>query len=151
MTTVIFKNAAEGWDVNETTGFLTYMKDESEFQRLLTKDLYSNHEVYNNVPQQHAIVRLHRTLKEGWNTICLPFGVNYRYCSLWGDDYKNQQAHNARIIVNGLTNNDSGAKGDNFTMGVYRGYWKRVRLSCFSITPILMLIRLIYVRHSLLR
>lgn len=123
MTTVIFKNAAEGWDVNETTGFLTYMKDESEFQRLLTKDLYSNHEVYNNVPQQHAIVRLHRTLKEGWNTICLPFGVNYRYCSLWGDDYKNQQAHNARIIVNGLTNNDSGAKGDNFTMGVYRGYW----------------------------
>lgn len=123
MTTVIFKNAAEGWDVNETTGFLTYMKDESEFQRLLTKDLYSNHEVYNNVPQQHAIVRLHRTLKEGWNTICLPFGVNYRYCSLWGDDYKNQQAHNARIIVNGLTHNDSEANGNNFTMGVYRGYW----------------------------
>ena len=131
MTTVIFKNAAEGWDVNETTGFLTYMKDESEFQRLLTKDLYSNHEVYNNVPQQHAIVRLHRTLKEGWNTICLPFGVNYRYCSLWGDDYKNQQAHNARIIVNGLTNNDSGAKGDNFTMGVYRGYWKKGKTFMF--------------------
>lgn len=131
MTTVIFKNAAEGWDVNETTGFLTYMKDESEFQRLLTKDLYSNYEVYNNVPQQHAIVRLHRTLKEGWNTICLPFGVNYRYCSLWGDDYKNQQAHNARIIVNGLTNNDSGAKGDNFTMGVYRGYWKKGKTFMF--------------------
>lgn len=123
MTTVIFANDADSWYENEKTGFLTYMKDESEFQRLLTKDLYSNHEVYNNVPQQHAIVRLHRTLKEGWNTICLPFGVNYRYCSLWGDDYKNQQAHNARIIVNGLTNNDSGAKGDNFTMGVYRGYW----------------------------
>ena len=131
MTTVIFANAAEGWEETEATGFLTYMKDGSEFERLLTKDLYSNHTEYINVPQQHAIVRLHRTLKEGWNTICLPFGVNYRYCSLWGDDYKNQQAHNARIIVNGLTNNDSGAKGDNFTMGVYRGYWKKGKTFMF--------------------
>jgi hypothetical protein len=123
ITTVIFANDAEGWNVNETTGFLTYMNDGSEFQRLLTKDLYSDHTEYNNVPQQHAIVRLHRTLKVGWNTICLPFGVNYRYCSMWGEDYKTKQAHNARIIVNGLTNNDSGATSDNFTMGVYRGYW----------------------------
>lgn len=123
ITTVIFANDAEGWNVNETTGFLTYMNDGSEFQRLLTKDLYSDHTEYNNVPQQHAIVRLHRTLKEGWNTICLPFGVNYRYCSMWGDDYKTKQAYNTRIIVNGLTNNDKEANSDNFTMGVYRGYW----------------------------
>ena len=92
ITTVIFANDAEGWNVNETTGFLTYMNDGSEFQRLLTKDLNSDHTEYNNVPQQHAIVRLHRTLKEGWNTICLPFGVNYRYCSKWGDDYKTAHA-----------------------------------------------------------
>ena len=118
MTTVIFKNAAEGWEKTETTGFLTYMNDGSEFERLLTKDLYSDHTDYINVPQQHAIVKLHRKLKEGWNTICLPFGVNYRYCSWWGDDYKAKQAYNTRIIVNGLTNNS-----DNFTMGVYRGYW----------------------------
>lgn len=124
MTTVIFANAAQNWKETETTGFLTYMNDGSEFQRLLTKDLYSDHTGYINVPQQHAIVRLHRKLKEGWNTICLPFGVNYRYCSLWGDDYKTKQAHNARIIVNGLTNNDSEANSNNFTMGVYRGYWK---------------------------
>jgi len=124
MTTVIFKNAAEGWEETETTGFLTYMNDGSEFERLLTKDLYSNHTEYINVPQQHAIVRLHRTLKEGWNTICLPFGVNYRYCSLLGEDYKKKQAYNTRIIVNGLTNNDSEANSNNFTMGVYRGYWK---------------------------
>ena len=65
MTTVIFKNAAEGWEETEATGFLTYMKDNSEFQRLLTKDLYSDHTEYINVPQQHAIVRLHRTLKKG--------------------------------------------------------------------------------------
>lgn len=131
MTTVIFENAAEGWDVSETTGFLTYMNDGSEFQRLLTKDLYSDHTEYINVPQQHAIVRLHRKLKEGWNTICLPFGVNYRYCSLWGKDYESKQAHNARIIVNGLTNNDSEANSDNFTMGVYRGYWKEGKTFMF--------------------
>lgn len=131
MTTVIFANAAEGWDVSETTGFLTYMDDKSEFQRLLTKDLYSNQAEYINVPQQHAIVRLHRTLKEGWNTICLPFGVNYRYCSKWGDEYKNKQAHNARIIVNGLTNNDREANSNNFTMGVYRGYWKEGKTFMF--------------------
>lgn len=125
LTTVIFENAAKGWDANETTGFLTYMKDKSEFQRLLTKDLYSNHTEYINVPQQHAIVRLHRTLKEGWNTICLPFGVNNRYGSIseW-KGYSTKQFCNARIIVNGLTNNDSKADGKNFTMGVYRGYWK---------------------------
>lgn len=131
MTTVIFADKAQNWEETETTGFLTYMNDGSEFQRLLTKDLYSNHTEYINVPQQHAIVRLHRTLKEGWNTICLPFGVNYRYCSLWGDDYKTKQAHNARIIVNGLTHNDREANSDNFTMGVYRGYWKEGKTFMF--------------------
>ena len=123
MTTVIFKNAAEGWEETEATGFLTYMDDKSEFERLLTKDLYSDHTKYKNVPQQHAIVRLHRNLKVGWNTICLPFGVNNRYGSMWGDAYKAQQDYNASIIVNGLTHN-SGANSDDFTMGVYRGYWK---------------------------
>lgn len=131
MTTVIFANAAEGWGNTETTGFLTYMNDNSEFQRLLTKDLYSDHTDYINVPQQHAIVRLHRTLKVGWNTICLPFGVNYRYCSSWGEDYKAKQAYNTRIIVNGLTHNDSEAKSDNFTMGVYRGYWEKGKTFMF--------------------
>lgn len=135
MTTVIFENAAQNWYENETTGettgFLTYMNDNSEFQRLLTKDLYSDHTEYINVPQQHAIVRLHRTLKKGWNTICLPFGVNYRYCSKWGDDYKAKQAYNTRIIVNGLTNNDREADSNNFTMGVYRGYWKEGKTFMF--------------------
>lgn len=125
-TTVIFDNNATGWKEDETgtTGFLTYMNDNSEFQRLLTKDLKSDQTEYINVPQEHAIVRLHRTLKEGWNTICLPFGVNYRYCSKWGEAYKKKQAYNTRIIVNALTNNnDSEANGDDFKMGVYRGYW----------------------------
>ena len=130
MTTVIFANKAENWEETETTGFLTYMNDGSEFERLLTKDLYSNHTKYINVPQQHAIVRLHRTLKEGWNTICLPFGVNYRYCTKWGDDYKNNQACNASIIVNGLTHS-SGVTSDDFTMGVYRGYWREGKTFMF--------------------
>lgn len=131
MTTVIFADKAQNWEETETTGFLTYMNDGSEFQRLLTKDLYSDKAEYINVPQQHAIVRLHRTLKVGWNTICLPFGVNNRYGSMWGDAYKTKQAHNARIIVNGLTNNDSGADSNNFTMGVYRGYWKEGKTFMF--------------------
>lgn len=130
ITTVIFENAAKEWEKTETTGFLSYMTDGSEFERLLTKDLYSDHTEYINVQQQHAIVRLHRTLKEGWNTICLPFGVNYRYCSLWGADYKAKQAHNASIVVNGLTHN-TGATSDNFTMGVYRGYWSEAKTFMF--------------------
>ena len=131
-TTVSFETNATGWKETEnettgkkeTTGFLTYMNDRSEFQRLLTKDIYSDHTAYINVPQQHAIVRLHRKLKEGWNTICLPFGVNNRYGSIsdW-KGYSDKQACNARIIVNGLTNNDPDADGNTFTMGVYRGYW----------------------------
>ena len=130
LTTVIFENAAKGWEKTETTGFLTYMNDGSEFERLLTKDLYSDHTEYNNVPQQHAIVKLHRTLKKGWNTICLPFGVNNRYGSKW-EGYSAKQFCNARIIVNGLTNNDSKADGNNFTMGVYRGYWKEGKTFMF--------------------
>ena len=132
MTTVIFENAAKGWEETEKTGFLTYMNDGSEFQRLLTKDLYSDHTDYINVPQQHAIVRLHRNLKVGWNTICLPFGVNNRYCSKWGEGYRTKQACNARIIVNGLTNNnDSEANSGDFTMGVYRGYWREGKTFMF--------------------
>ena len=127
MTTVIFDTNATGWEKTEKTGFLTYMNDGSEFQRLLTKDLYSNKAEYINVPQQHAIVRLHRTLKVGWNTICLPFGVNNKYGSMWHEEYIKKQACNARIIVNGLThtntNNNSVVNHDNFKMGVYRGYW----------------------------
>ena len=130
LTTVIFANPADGWDANKKTGFLTYMDDKSEFERLLTKDLYSDHTEYKNVPQQHAIVRLHRNLKVGWNTICLPFGVNNRYGSMWGDAYKAQQDYNASIIVNGLTHN-SGANSNNFTMGVYRGYWKEGKTFMF--------------------
>ena len=42
LTTVIFDNAAKGWEATEKTGFLTYMTDNSEFQRLLTKDIYLN-------------------------------------------------------------------------------------------------------------
>lgn len=131
-TTVVFANAAEGWNSDESIGFLTYMRDNSEFQRLLTKDLYSDKTEYINVPQQHAIVKMHRKLKKGWNTICLPFGVNYRYCTLWGEDYKTKQAHNARIIVNGLTGGDKDADNDQaFKVGVYRGYWNEGKVFMF--------------------
>ena len=135
VTTVSFATNATGWNEDETTGFLTYMNDGSEFQRLLTKDIYSDHTEYINVKQQHAIVRLHRNLKVGWNTICLPFGVNNRYGSSWGDPYRAKQACNARIIVKGLThtntNNNSEVNSDNFKMGVYRGYWPKGKTFMF--------------------
>lgn len=135
LTTVIFANDAQNsYEENKTTGqktgFVSYMTDNSEFQYLLTKDIYSDHTGYINVPQQHAIVRLHRNLKVGWNTICLPFGVNYRYCSKWGADYIAKQAYNASIIVNGLTHS-TGVTSDNFTMGVYRGYWEEGKTFMF--------------------
>lgn len=131
-TTVVFAKDAEGWNSDESIGFLTYMRDNSEFQRLLTKDIYSDKTAYINVPQQHAIVKMHRKLKKGWNTICLPFGVNYRYCTLWGKDYETKQAHNARIIVNGLTDGDMNADNDpDFKVGVYRGYWKEGKVFMF--------------------
>lgn len=130
VTTVSFATNATGWNEDETTGFLTYMNDGSEFQRLLTKDIYSDHTEYINVKQQHAIVRLHRNLKVGWNTICLPFGVNNRYGSMW-EKYSTKQACNARIIVNGLTNNDRNANSNNFIMGVYRGYWPKGKTFMF--------------------
>ena len=134
VTTVSFATNATGWNEDETTGFLTYMNDGSEFQRLLTKDIYSDHTEYINVPQQHAIVRLHRNLKVGWNTICLPFGVNNRYGSMW-EKYSTKQARNARIIVKGLThtntNNNSEVNSDNFKMGVYRGYWPKGKTFMF--------------------
>ena len=131
-TTVVFASDAVGWAPAEDVGFLTYMKDNSEFQRLLTKDLYSDKTEYINVPQQHAIVKMHRKLKKGWNTICLPFGVNYRYCTLWGNNYEKTQAHNARIIVNGLTGGDQNADSDpDFKVGVYRGYWKEGKVFMF--------------------
>lgn len=135
LTTILFANDAQNlYEENATngvkTGFVSYMTDGSEFQRLLTKDIYSNHTEYINVPQQHAIVRLHRTLKVGWNTICLPFGVNYRYGTKWGADYIAKQAYNASIIVNGLTHS-TGVTSDNFTMGVYRGYWEEGKTFMF--------------------
>ena len=134
VTTVSFATNATGWSEDEKTGFLTYMNDGSEFQRLLTKDIYSDHSEYINVQQQHAIVRLHRNLKVGWNTICLPFGVNNRYGSMW-EKYSTKQARNARIIVKGLThtntNNNSEVNSDNFKMGVYRGYWPKGKTFMF--------------------
>ena len=49
--------------------------------------------------------------------------MNNRYGSIseW-DGYSTKQACNASIIVNGLTHS-SGVTSDDFTMGVYRGYW----------------------------
>lgn len=46
--------------------------------------------------------------------------------------YADKQAHNARIIVNGLTNGDKEADNDPaFKVGVYRGFWKEGKVFMF--------------------
>ena len=72
--TVYFNGAADGYDADGSTGYMTYRK-EAEFMRLMTKTLDENSTYYTVVPQRHADVRLYRTFKEGWNTLVLPFGA----------------------------------------------------------------------------
>ena len=75
---VVFKDAAE-------YNYKNYRNDiqvgnngyKNAFMFLLTKTLDEDDEDYTVVAQRHADVRLHRTFKEGWNTLVLPFGARY--------------------------------------------------------------------------
>lgn len=122
--TVHFDGNAATYTSGNTTGYTTYMTDNNEFQRLLTKDIYSAASAtdYDVVPQQHAIVRLHRTMKEGWNSMCLPFGataaakeipVNYDDASAEGATYANTRLLQRALNANG---------GANFMLAAYRDY-----------------------------
>lgn len=42
-----------------------------EFLRLLTKSVYQDHD-YDIAGQEHADLRIYRTFKNNWNTVCLP-------------------------------------------------------------------------------
>lgn len=118
--TIIFKGDAAKYNSDNTTGYKSYMTDGQEFQRLLTKDIYSDNsdaaKAYNVVAQQHAIVRLHRSLVAGWNTLCLPFGVtNASAAAAGGADVKN-----CSIIKNAL--NLSNSTDNTFMIALYRDY-----------------------------
>ena len=129
--TVVFADDAAGYSTSDRTGtgFKSYMAShpaafDNEWNRLLTKDIYSTNTYYDAYPQQHAIVRLNRPLKAGWNTLCLPFAMNYAYGGAFGDNYAYSASNpdgepvNIRIAQQAL--NASG--GSDFMMAVYRGY-----------------------------
>lgn len=57
----------ENGEEDEATGKAKY----GEFLRLLTKSIYQDH-AYDISGQDHADLRIYRTFKSNWNTICLP-------------------------------------------------------------------------------
>lgn len=57
----------ENGETDEATGKAKY----GEFLRLLTKSIYQDDD-YDIKGQEHADLRIYRTFKSNWNTICLP-------------------------------------------------------------------------------
>ena len=96
------------------TGYRTYY-DGAGFQYLLTKTMNENTTTYDVEKQYHAIVKLTRTFKAGWNTLCLPFGspnwsssnANYPDCAELYENALHDQANgDFRIAAyRGLKNN----------------------------------------------
>lgn len=105
--TITFNGDANGYDKDGASGYKTYQK-ESEFKRLLTKTLDENNTTYDVYPQMHAIVKLKRTFKKGWNTLALPFG---------SPSSGTKDTDCAEIYKNALNPN----KGNEFMIAVYRG------------------------------
>lgn len=57
-----------------------------EFLRLLTKSIYQDH-TYDIKGQKHADLRIYRTFKSNWNTICLPVSLtNEQVKKTFGDN-----------------------------------------------------------------
>ena len=114
--TIYFKDGAA--DVTDTeAAAYAYMEatgNNAEWKDMLTKTLSSTNTTYDVYPQQHAIVKLTRPLKAGWNTLCLPFAVNYAIKELGG------KRQNTEILKDALNAND----GSSFKLAVYRGYYK---------------------------
>jgi hypothetical protein len=98
---VVFSNtAATG------TNYTSY-RNNSTFMALLTKTMDEDNYVYDVVPQRHADVVLHRTFKEGWNTLALPFG---------SASDANKTPYGAQIFMNALHKT-----GNDFMIAAYRG------------------------------
>jgi hypothetical protein len=67
------------------------------------------------VPQRHADVVLHRTFKEGWNTLALPFGS-----ASYEKTPKSEDADCAEIFQNALKGKGTSGTSD-FMIAAYRG------------------------------
>ncbi len=99
-------------------GYKSYRSGTAEsntFKRLLTKTLGETATNYNVAGQMHADVVLNRTMKEGWNTVALPFGVkNGDAASEVGRDREGKAAQVYAAAFNV-------ADGDGFMIATYRG------------------------------
>lgn len=121
--TIYFKDGAAGVTDTKAAAY-AYMEatgNNAEWKDMLTKTLSSTNTTYDVYPQQHAIVKLTRPLKAGWNTLCLPFAMNYAIKELGG------QRQNTEILKDALNANH----GSNFKLAVYRGYYKNKDLFRF--------------------
>jgi hypothetical protein len=99
---VVFAN-----DAAIGTNYTSY-RGNSTFMALLTKTMDEDNTNYTVVPQRHADVVLHRTFKEGWNTLALPFGSAYD---------ANKTTYGAQIFMNALHKGSS----NDFMIAAYRG------------------------------
>lgn len=114
--TIYFKDGAAGVTDTKAAAY-AYMEatgNNAEWKDMLTKTLSSTNTTYDVYPQQHAIVKLTRPLKAGWNTLCLPFAMNYAIKELGGT------RQNTEILKDALNTNN----GSSFKLAVYRGYYK---------------------------
>ena len=121
--TIYFKDGAASVTDTKAAAY-AYMEatgNNAEWKDMLTKTLSSTNTTYDVYPQQHAIVKLTRPLKAGWNTLCLPFAVNYAIKELGG------QRQNTEILKDALNANN----GNSFKLAVYRGYYKNKDLFRF--------------------
>ena len=101
-------------DAATGTNFKNYREgtaESSAFKRLLTKTIDENASAYNVAGQMHADVVLKRTMKAGWNTVALPFGVN-----------NNNEANRDRDYgYAGVYKNAFNGESEDFMIAAYRG------------------------------
>ena len=108
--TVAFSTtAADAYVADATTGYMSY-RSKPAFMYLLTKTMDEGNTDYTVAPQRHADVVLHRTFKEGWNTLALPFGSAYD---------ANKTISCAAIFQNALKGKGTGTS--DFMIAAYRG------------------------------
>lgn len=126
---VVFDHSEGSASDASHANYESYLKEPC-FTYLLTKTASEMDDAYNIVKQQHGILKLKRTLKEGWNTLALPFQACYRNMQAYGADTPDS-CYNFTPIARGLnqtsdpTTNVSDADLANqtgFMVAVYRGH-----------------------------
>jgi hypothetical protein len=98
------------FSADAASGYMSY-RNQKAFMYLLTKTMDEDNNDYTVVPQRHADVVLHRTFKEGWNTLALPFGSAYD---------ANKTTDCAEIFQKALQGKGTSGTSD-FMIAAYRG------------------------------